>query len=378
MPPQRNRERAADAAKLYLHIGMPKTGTTSFQHVLQDGREALEAIDYVYPDRWLKGSPGGHHVLTDSMTREPEQGQSISREVRGYLRGHPGKTVILSAEGLASTVLESDTRGTFVRFVERCGTVAETTVVLALRRLDEFLASAYLQVTKKGRGNGTLTPEQYLETRGNDWTDRLFSGVQAFREATTADLVLIPYHEGRDSLPELLRAVGIDGETALRSATGKRVNRRLGLKAQAVFLLPDEALEVLGIQRRRQLIDLFSSGRFEFRDEIYDYDVLGGELRREIQTRALKEARRCGIDEYADAFGEIEARSTPRARLESSLISAADLSDLARAVEAERRPANRPSSRGADGARPRRREPADLAQRPSESDRSAASASERR
>jgi hypothetical protein len=334
MPTSAEPTRPMAGTKLFLHIGMPKTGTSAAQHVLARNAPALRARGYVYPEQWM-GALGGHHVLTDRI-RKPGQAAPISGEVCRYLSEHRGESVILSTEGLAGTLLTTRRRRAFADFVARCVAIADTRVVMALRRIDEFLASVYLQVTKMGMGDGTLTPEEYVASRGRKWTDGLFSAIRWFREQTKAELVLIPYLEDEDFLPELLGALGLDDLTDLRPEPTERVNRRLGLKAQSVFLLPDRALDVLGVKRRTQLADLFSSGEFEFRDEVYDYDVLGGELRGQIHARALKRARECGIDEYTDAFADAEPGSAPRARIDSSLITATDLSDLARAVATQK------------------------------------------
>jgi hypothetical protein len=374
MSPSADSTRPGAEPKLFLHIGMPKTGTTSLQRILHTNGPALAARGYVYPSRWVKGDPGGHHDLTESIrtiaapagpSRDHAQARAISLEVCEFLSECRDQTVILSAEGLASALLAERMRPAFAGFVEQCATVADTTVVMAVRRLDEFLASAYLQVTKRvGRGGGSLTAEQYVHSRGHEWTDGLFSGIRWFRKQAVAKLVLVPYLECRDSLPDLLRAVGIDDATDLRSGPSPRTNRRLGLKAQAVLLLPDQALRVLGVRRRRQLIDLFSSGEFAFRDETYDYEALGHELRSEIQERALKAAERFGIDEYTTAFSDAELPSAPRTRIDTSLISGDDLSDLARAVAAQGRERRANASKRAGGPRDRKRQTGDVAHRP--------------
>jgi hypothetical protein len=349
LPASAEPTRPASTTKLFLHIGMPKTGTSAAQHVLAHNAPALRARGYVYPDQWM-GDLGGHNVLTDRI-RKPAQAPAISGEVCRYLSERRGESVILSAEGLAGTLLATRRRRAFADFVAQCLAIADTRVVMALRRIDEFLASVYLQVTKMGMGDGTLTPEEYLASRGSKWTDELFSGIRWFRDQSEAELVLIPYLEDEDFLPQLLAALGLDDPTDLRLEPTERVNRRLGLKAQSVFLLPDRALDVLGVKRRTELADLFRSGEFEFRDEVYEYDVLGGELRGEIHARALERARECGIDEYTDAFADAEPGSAPRARIDSSLITATDLSDLANVVEAQKWSRRPTASKRSDGPR---------------------------
>jgi hypothetical protein len=52
---------------LYLHIGMPKTGTTAIQNFLTDNAEALKKYGICYPDLGFRypsiGIPRNAHFL---------------------------------------------------------------------------------------------------------------------------------------------------------------------------------------------------------------------------------------------------------------------------------------------------------------------------
>ena len=82
--------------KLYLHIGMGKTGTTALQHFFWENRKALAAHDICYPELGVQSS--AHHLL--------------SPHVPDYMRQRwdflpPAQWAPLLAERAQSTVLLS-------------------------------------------------------------------------------------------------------------------------------------------------------------------------------------------------------------------------------------------------------------------------------
>lgn len=318
---------------LYLHIGMWKTGTTSLQRILATNAPALALQGYLYPRRWTMGRPGGHYAL-NSIDRSPDRAPALSRDVRRYLVQNRGRKVVLSTEGLAHSLLHEPGRKALAAFLELCSEAAEPRVIMALRRFDEYHAAAYLQVTKTARAGAAIPPAEFVRRRSRPM-DMLFGGLRWLREEAGATVTLIPYAEGKDILPAVLRAMGIEQAGTLESGAATTANRRLGLKAHIVLSLPDGALARLGV-RRGKLIKLFESGAFAFRDEVYDFDLLGHELRSRIHRRALEEARRHGIDEYVNAFAGVTLPATTATRFDTSLISGADLLDLTEAIAAQR------------------------------------------
>ncbi len=329
----------ASAPTVYLHIGMPKTASTSLQHVLSTGAEALRERGYLYPAQWTRGVPPGHHALTEAVSGDPSAMLDIARELRQYLSQHPARHVVLSAEGLAEALLRDRARATLGAFLTRCAATAELEVVIAIRRLDEFLHSAFLQATKAGRAGQALTAEEFVSARGRRWVENLFPGIEWLRESAPGRLTILPYHEGEDLLAELLQALGLRGLQEAVTDRPAQANRRFGLKAQAVMLLPDAALRVLGMRQRQHLYDLFGSGQFEFGDEVYDYDVFGYDLRQEIHSRALARAAECGIHEYTTAFAHAAVPHMAAVDLDTSLLSSADFYELHEALKGQRKQA---------------------------------------
>ncbi len=53
--------------KLYLHIGMGKTGTTALQHFFWENRKALASRDICYPNLGVQSE--AHHLLSPHIPR---------------------------------------------------------------------------------------------------------------------------------------------------------------------------------------------------------------------------------------------------------------------------------------------------------------------
>jgi hypothetical protein len=320
---------SATSTVLYLHMGMPKTGTSLLQSMLSASGPALARQGYAYPDLW----PGSGHYGLSPVFQAPDGAPDTVREVRDYLADNQGRKVVLSLEGLSFALHTPRKRSNLAQFLNQCSGVAEVRAIIALRRIDEFYASLFLHVTKVRPQNAEAAPEAFVSRRSG-WMDTLFSGMRWLREEQEIPLALVPYFEDANVLPGLFEALGID-PAELRSTPKRKVNRRLGLKAHSALALPEAQLERVGVERS-ELVPLLQTGTFVFEDETYDYDPLGYELRSQIHERALREARENGITEYVEAFGSAELPRASRTHIDASLISEADLADLIDAVAAWR------------------------------------------
>lgn len=118
-----------------VHIGAPKTGTTSVQGSFAAVRERLPELGVLYP-----GTDTKHKRETDQLL---DGGGAALERLRGELQAHPDHRVVLSAEKL-STQLQPQVRA--VR--ELVGDEAH--IVLTLRSMGDFLTSLWQQRIKNG------------------------------------------------------------------------------------------------------------------------------------------------------------------------------------------------------------------------------------
>lgn len=105
--------------QLYLHIGTPKTGTTSIQNFCRDNTDMLHSLGYDYPDMPYRYSRASHlrnaHFLAGYLHDEDgkrDYGQEENRvqEAFAYLRERfeQYNRIILSDEGIWNRSLKED------------------------------------------------------------------------------------------------------------------------------------------------------------------------------------------------------------------------------------------------------------------------------
>jgi hypothetical protein len=145
---------------LYLHIGLPRTGTTTIQHFLRINASILARHGIIYPDAGR--SYEAHHELAASL-------EGVSRDwvrsidadaVLGALRSEvmsskPNK-VVLSSEIFAFIRNAKILRDAFQKEYD-------VVVLLFLRRQDEWIESCYRQDVTVGEFRGTI--DEYLNVR---------------------------------------------------------------------------------------------------------------------------------------------------------------------------------------------------------------------
>jgi hypothetical protein len=136
----------------WIHIGLPKTATTTIQYFLAGHRDALLQRGVLYPRSIARGGRGAqlHHAL--GVDVEPESfpwlagmrqrfaGTDIVASLLEEVDRAKPKTVILSSEALA-----------FMRrpnLLRRALPGCEVRILVYLRRQDSFLASFYNQLIK--------------------------------------------------------------------------------------------------------------------------------------------------------------------------------------------------------------------------------------
>jgi glycosyltransferase involved in cell wall biosynthesis len=146
---------------IYLHVGTPKTGSTSIQHFLTDNRRRLEQqgvavytalepdpADCMRPDERLDPSFAG------------ENGACWTKELVRRIQSRPEEKIILSEEMCWFSIVLIEKRPGFAAFVEQLKTIADVTLIVYLRRQDLFLMSSYQEHLKNGWLNGRTCSQQ--------------------------------------------------------------------------------------------------------------------------------------------------------------------------------------------------------------------------
>lgn len=145
--------------KLYLHVGLPKTATTSVQQFLLRNRQRLLEDGVLYPKSGLQAN--AHHSLGNLFNYssadwiETIDANELSRALREEVASSGCQTVIMSTETLAWAYKLEDLKEYFRGF--------DTSIVFYLRRQDEWLESAYQDNLKTG--DTDLDKDAYLNLR---------------------------------------------------------------------------------------------------------------------------------------------------------------------------------------------------------------------
>jgi len=138
---------AVAAKSVYVHLGLPKTGTTYIQSALWDSRDKLEATGCLVPG---ERSAASWLAASDLLGRRP-QGTDVPAVVGRWsdfveaIRGWDGDRVILSQELLGSATKRQAQR--MVKSLSPC----DVHVVVTVRDLARTLPSVWQQEIRKGR-----------------------------------------------------------------------------------------------------------------------------------------------------------------------------------------------------------------------------------
>lgn len=125
--------------KIYIHIGTHKTGSTSIQNVLFNNRQKLIDKGFYYP-RVVDNHTGQHHLAW--MLAENNFDEASS-----YLKGEVSNAEALGCESIILSSEEFEFLGSSERisFFKNFG---EVSIVVMLRRQDDFLEAEYNQSVK--------------------------------------------------------------------------------------------------------------------------------------------------------------------------------------------------------------------------------------
>lgn len=127
--------------EIYLHIGIPKTGTTSIQYCLSSRRDQLRSIGILYPESFCSG--GAHFELSNLFGFGPNPTLSRSQldELSDEIEESSCNKVVFSSENF---VLNGDLENLY-RFFK----AYQCRIVVYLRRHDTWWPSAYQESVKQ-------------------------------------------------------------------------------------------------------------------------------------------------------------------------------------------------------------------------------------
>lgn len=192
--------------RVYLHIGLHKTGTTSFQKYCRDNHEAMLGQNLVWY-RPMVDELNAHEVslsvLRDGVMPVPSwytNPADVSRRLQQIIDAHPGKDLLVSAEALSfiRTEVECERlRSLFGERVKDCDFV----VLVVMREREDWWQSYSNEIMKTPLGP-SRDPVSYRCLQQPSWLTDFEGLLDAYRRQFD-DVRTITYCKS-DTIPLLL------------------------------------------------------------------------------------------------------------------------------------------------------------------------------
>lgn len=147
--------------KLFLHVGLPKTATTTIQDYLSKNAAQLAQQGWLYPQtarQYVAHHPIGNFFRSNTLDWAlPLDKDKVKTDLLAEVKASGCDNVIMSTESLASAPWRAAVKKYFSEF--------EVYIVFFLRRQDRWLESAYQEEQKGGLDD--MSKEAYLESRAH-------------------------------------------------------------------------------------------------------------------------------------------------------------------------------------------------------------------
>ena len=139
--------------KIFLHLGYPKTGTSSIQAFHRDNSEVLAKLGFHVPSVG-RGPHGAHHTLIRTLAGQPVPPHAAVTEsdIIRELSEAPADCVLISSELLTGMLVNPGQAGRLLGSLRSTG--AEIVLVMYVRNQSQRLNSGYSQQVKSFRHRG--------------------------------------------------------------------------------------------------------------------------------------------------------------------------------------------------------------------------------
>ncbi|HEY5049185.1 MAG TPA: sulfotransferase [Rhizomicrobium sp.] len=321
-------------ATLLIHIGMPKTGTTSLQRALSRASEGLLRVGVIYPTEFRNRGGYAHHPIADVLLQEKSAHAAALQPFFEYAKRNADSDILISSEAFTNCLAQTRLPR-FLHFLHACSAYHRVRVVMAFRRIDLFMESMYLHSVKAGETNVGFS--EYISDR-KFWSTELLRSLASLRESSVVQDVELPrYQRSAEFNDKILKSLQLETHKACVGPLNSE-NQTLGLKAQSFFkFLSDIEREQNCTFRRWLLVRAFEAGKIPLEDEEYDFTIMEDDERLFLHEMSLKAAHQFGVTEYAEYFNSDDTRPMRKRDLVRDNLRAQDIMAIREFQEADAR-----------------------------------------
>lgn len=237
-------------AKLIIHIGTFKTGTTALQKYLAGQRERLLFESGLLFPKAGEIPAGGHHNLVYEVTGSWKHvaARGGFAELEQEILEESPKSVLVSAENLSSYAVGNPVVApSFAEFARRMHLPIH--VVCYVRPQWEYIDSYYSQGVKSGYT--TCSFQSFVDSALSEEIYDYEKVVAPWEPV--AERIVVRSYPGRRLIPDMCQVLGIPEPTDNREAINKPRNSRFGAKRLEFMRRMGAALERSGAPFKRRI-----------------------------------------------------------------------------------------------------------------------------
>lgn len=250
---------------VYIHIGRPKTGTTSIQKHLYANREALLSLGVLYPDIGI--IDGAHHVIATSLLSNlprmieslpTEDEQVLQQQYLEQVKTHKPEKVVISSEffTIMTGPREEEARQKLKAFFQQAPFQdSPITIISYFRNQPDHIESAFSQEVRNVALSRTINFDEFshrfLSAKHSNYYWAVCQWAAVFGESS---ITVRPFERsqlaGGDAIADFLNVIGVsDSSGMLKANTEKNPSLSLQrielMNAIAQFEIEDSDREKL-------------------------------------------------------------------------------------------------------------------------------------
>lgn len=200
--------------KCYLHIGSPKTGTTTIQYVLGNNRDFFAKNGILVPQSG-QTVQGSHTKLAHAMggfSVPPEYAMSVE-QLSKEIRESKLDTVVISSESMFGMLQNAEKSESIFNTLK--GLDLDITMVLYLRNQPQLCNSSYSQGIKTFR-HGNSFQEHFRNRSADSWRYE-YSRWLEIRDRYSCELVVRPFSPSvrKNLVDDFVKVLGITSTPVL-------------------------------------------------------------------------------------------------------------------------------------------------------------------